>query len=69
MNIIVKELDSENHIYLMDVNMRPCSVDVVDKDKTNEFVKDMVKKYVIENISVTSEIDNSKSDDYFTDNI
>jgi len=69
MEIIVKELKKENHVYLFDSVMRPISMDIVSKRKTNGYIKTLIKKHNINNIKVLNQIDFSTSDNYFTDRI
>lgn len=69
MEIIVKELPKENHVYLFDNLMRPLSVDVVPKQKTKNHVKSMIKKHNITDIKVVNRIDFSGSDNYIIDRI
>lgn len=53
----------------MDVNMRPCSIDVVNKDQTKDFVKGLIKNNSISNVSFVNKIDNSKKKEYVIDRI
>lgn len=55
MNIIVKELEKENHIYLMDHNMSPISIDVVVKTKTENIIKKFYNKFRINSLFVSKE--------------
>ncbi len=69
MEIIVKDLNGQNHIYLFDSSMRPLTVDVINKRKTKTHIKNMVKKHNINNIRFLNHIDFSESADYITDRI
>ena len=47
MEIIVKEFNSENHIYLFDSVMRPLSMEICSKDQTKDRIKNLInKKYI-----------------------
>ena len=44
MEIIVKEFNSENHIYLFDSVMRPLSMEICSKDQTKDRIKNLINK-------------------------
>ena len=69
MELIIKELENENHIYLMDINMRPLNIEVVSKFKTNDLVKSLVLNNKISNILVTDSLDFSNKENYIIDHI
>jgi hypothetical protein len=69
MNIIVKEVKDKNHVYLMDCNNRPLSINVVSKEETKNSIVELIKKNNILHISVMDLIDFSTNHDYFIDHI
>lgn len=69
MEIIVKEVNDKNHIYLFDNSMRPLTINVVSKRKTKTHIKNMVKKNNINNIRFLNHIDFSESVDCIIDRI
>jgi hypothetical protein len=69
MEIIVKEFNSENHIYLFDSVMRPLSMEICSKDQTKDRIKNLINKNNITDIRVLDQIDMSKSDNYIIDRI
>jgi len=69
MEIIVKEFNSENHIYLFDSVMRPLIMEICSKDQTKDRIKNLINKNNISDIRVLDQIDMSKSDNYIIDRI
>jgi hypothetical protein len=69
MNIWVKTLKNENHIYTVDNAMRPLKVDVVSKNNTKSFITSMVSLNKFNDILFLDKIDFSKNNEYFIDHI
>ena len=69
MDIIVKEFETENHIYLFDSVMRPLQMEIVNKNESVEYVKNLVKKHNISDIKILNQIDFSESSEYIIDRI
>ena len=66
MEIIVKEQQNENHIYLMD-GFRPCTIEIASKEETKKTIENLVINNDVTKISFTDKIDNTKKPNYFND--
>jgi len=68
MEIIVKEAKNNNLIYLMDIFMRPLTIEVISKTETILYLKKIVLEMNINHITFLNEINLELNDSYYTDN-